>query len=89
MRFRRKPCISTHTGVVNHGRTLIIVVDEIDIWRTAKLLTDQHGNQAAIHAAMKADVLLEAADLDGYAVWRRIIVAIEEMQHTQANGATH
>ncbi len=30
------------------------VIDEIDIWRTAKLQTDQHGSQAAIHAAMQA-----------------------------------
>ncbi len=65
------------------------VVDEIDIWRTAKLLTNQHGDQAAIDAGMKADELLETGDLDGSAVWRRIIRAIEEMQRTQANGATH
>ena len=38
---------------------------------------------------MQADELLAAGDLDGYAVWRRIIVAIEEMRRTQANGATH
>ncbi len=61
MRFRRKLCISTHTGVANHGRALNTVVDEIDIWRTAKLLTDQYGEQATIHAAMKADELLAAA----------------------------
>ena len=65
------------------------MVDEIDILRTAKLLADQYGRRATIHAAMKADALLEAADLDGYSVWRRIIRAIEEMQLTQANGATH
>ncbi len=66
-----------------------MVVDEIDIWRTAKLLTNQHGDQAAIDAGMKADELLEAGDMEGYAVWRRIIRAIEELQRTQATGATH
>jgi hypothetical protein len=65
------------------------VVDEIDILRTAKLLADQYGRRATIHAAMKADALLEAADLDGYAVWRRIIVAIEEMQLALPNGPMH
>ena len=65
------------------------MIDEIDIWRTAKLLTDQHSDEAAIHAAMRADELLAAGDLDGYAVWRRIIRAIEELQRTQANGAMH
>ena len=38
---------------------------------------------------MRADELLETGDLDGYAVWRRIIRTIEEMQRTQANGTTH
>ena len=65
------------------------MADQIDIWRTAKLLSDQHGDKAAIHAAMRADELLEAADMEGSAMWRRIIRAIEEMQLTQANGATH
>ncbi len=32
---------------------------------------------------------LETGDRDGYAVWRRIIRAIEELQRTQANGAMH
>jgi len=54
-------------------------MDEIDIWRSAKLLADQHGVDAAIHAAMKADHFLEQGDLEGAAVWRRIIRAIEEL----------
>jgi hypothetical protein len=28
---------------------------------------------------MKADAMLEAGDLDGYAVWKRILRAIDEM----------
>ncbi len=28
---------------------------------------------------MKADAMLEAGDLDGYAVWRRIVKAVEEL----------
>lgn len=34
----------------------------------------------AIHAAMKADKFLAAGDLDGAAVWKRIIRAINELQ---------
>ncbi len=34
----------------------------------------------AIHAAMRADEQLEAGDLDGYAVWKRILLAVEELQ---------
>ncbi len=29
---------------------------------------------------MRADELLEQADLDGYAVWRRVLRAVEELQ---------
>ena len=29
------------------------------------------------HAAMRADAMLEAGDLDGYAVWKRIVKAVE------------
>ena len=51
----------------------------IDIYRSAKLLIDQHGDEASIHAAMRADALHEKGDLDGYAGWRRIIRAIDEL----------
>ncbi len=42
----------------------------LDTHRTAKLLIDQRGEDAPIHAAMQADELLEAGDLDGAAVLR-------------------
>lgn len=41
--------------------------DDIDIYRSARLLIDQHGDEAAIHAAMKADEFSERGDLDGAA----------------------
>ena len=34
---------------------------------------------APIHAAMRADELLEAGDLDGLAVWKRILRAVDEL----------
>ncbi len=57
---------------------------EIDIYRSAKLLVDQHGEDAPIFAAMQADRCLEAGDLDGKAVWMRVIGAIEELTNTDA-----
>ncbi len=56
--------------------------DEIDIYRSAKLLIDQHGEDAPIFAAMQADKCLAARDLDGKAVWMGVIRAIEELQRT-------
>ena len=47
---------------------------DLDIYRSAKLMIDQHGEAAAIQAAMKADAMLDKGDLDGAAVWRRIVV---------------
>ena len=35
------------------------------------------GDDAAIHAAMRADELMAAGDMDGRAVWLRIVKAIE------------
>jgi hypothetical protein len=54
--------------------------DEIDIYRSAKLLIDQHGEEAAIFAGMQADECLERGDLDGKVVWLAVIKAIEEIQ---------
>ena len=50
--------------------------EEIDIYRSAKLLIDQHGDNASIHAAQEADACLERGDLDGKAVWVRVISVI-------------
>ena len=56
------------------------MTSDLDIYRTARLLIEQHDVEAPIHAAMRADELLDAGDLDGCAVWKRIIRAIEELQ---------
>ena len=56
------------------------VTSDLDIYRSAKLLIDQHGEDAAIHAAMQADKLAEAGDMEGRRVWLRVIKAIEELQ---------
>ncbi len=53
---------------------------EIDIYRSANLLVKQHGKDAPIHAAMRADAMLEKGDLDGYGVWKRILRAVGELQ---------
>lgn len=58
------------------------MIPDIDIWRTAKLLIDKHGADAPIQAAMRADELMAAGDMDGRAIWFRIVRAIEELQAT-------
>ena len=51
-----------------------------DIYRTANLMIKQHGEEASIHAAMKADEMLAQGNLDGKAIWLGVIKAIEELQ---------
>ncbi len=41
-----------------------------------------NGLLVRIHAAKRADAMLEAGDLDGYAVWKRILRLIEALQGT-------
>ncbi len=36
-----------------------------------------------IHAAMRADAMLEKGDLAGAAVWRRVLTAVEELQRKE------
>ena len=56
------------------------MTSNIDIYQTANELIKQHGDDAPIHAAMRADELLDAGDMDGQAVWKRIVAAVEELQ---------
>ena len=55
------------------------MTSDLDIFRTAKLLVDQHGEDAPIHAAMRADELMAKGDLDGQAIWKLILKAIDEL----------
>ena len=64
-------------------------MNERDFWLSAKALVDQHGDDAAIHAAMRADELLDEGDLDGAATWRRVIDAIKELENAVPDGAVH
>ncbi len=52
---------------------------DLDIFRSAQALIKQHGEDAPIHAAMRADAMLGKGDLDGCAVWKRILRAVEAL----------
>ena len=55
------------------------MIPDLDIYRSAQALVKQHGQDAPIHAAMRADAMLEKGDLDGCAIWKRIVKAVEEL----------
>ena len=62
------------------------MIPDLDIYRSANLIAKHHGQDAPIHAAMRADAMLDAGDLDGYAVWKRILRAVEELQKAEPGG---
>ena len=55
------------------------MIAPIDTYRCANELIKQYSDAADIEAAMKADELMEAGDVEGEAVWLRIVKAIEEL----------
>ncbi len=67
------------------------MTSDLDIYRSANVLVNQHGQDAPIEAAMRVDAMLDNGDLDGYAVWRRILRVVEGLQVTVpgADGRVH
>jgi hypothetical protein len=56
------------------------VTSDLDIWRAANLLIKQHGAEAEVMAAQRADFMLHRGDRDGQLVWLRIRRAIVGLQ---------
>ena len=56
------------------------MTSQIDVYRSAKQLIDQHGDEAAIQATYQADAMLDRGDPDGAAAWRRIVTMINVLQ---------
>jgi hypothetical protein len=48
------------------------MTSHLDIYRAAKLIIDQHGAEAVLYAAHRADLLLGEGDGLGSATWRRL-----------------
>ena len=59
------------------------MIPDLDIYRSANVLMKRHGEDAPIQAAMRADAMLEKGDLGGYAVWKRVLRAVEELQRAE------
>ena len=65
------------------------MTSDLDIYRSANELIKQFGDAADIEAAMRADELMDAGDMEGEAVWLRIVKAIEELgAREKPRGAT-
>ena len=55
------------------------MTDEIDIYRAAKAVIDEHGDEAALYASMMADKFLEKADVVAASMWKLILAKIDEL----------
>jgi hypothetical protein len=60
------------------------MTDEQDIYRAAKLVIDQHGDDAADFAMKHSQQLFDAGDREGAATWQLILEAIVELQRERA-----
>jgi hypothetical protein len=58
-------------------------MQEIDIWRTAKLSKDLHGARAICEATMRVDNAAKDAHLDGLRVWKRVTNAVRALQKNE------
>jgi hypothetical protein len=62
------------------------MIDDPDIFRAGKLLIGQHGEDAPLRAAQRADELLKDGDIDGSAVWGRILTGVKELRRGRREG---
>lgn len=51
-------------------------IGERELWSCAQKVIGMHGSDAELHAAQRADELLDAGDLDGQRVWKAILARI-------------
>ena len=66
-----------------------LMVAPIDIWRTARLLIDRHGDLATIEAARRADEMTAKGDMDGRRVWLDVLNAIDDLQGVRPDETKH
>ena len=59
------------------------MTSNLDIYRSAQVLIREHSEDAALEAAQRADAMLEKGDMEGAAVWRRVLKAVEELRRKE------
>lgn len=68
-------------GILN-GRP----VDERDIWSAASQMVKLFGNNAELMAAQRADRALEAGDTFNERLWKRVTLAVRNLQRCHPSG---
>lgn len=67
------------------------MISDLDLWRAADILVKRYGADTPIIAARRVDEMLAAGDIEGQLGWKRIPVAVNELQRTKlaANERRH
>jgi len=60
------------------------MIEEWELWACAHEFVRRHGEDAAIHAAMRADALFDEGDMEGARTFRMIVKKINELQRGAA-----
>ncbi len=53
------------------------MTSDLDIYRTASVLIREHGEDAAMETAQRADAMLDRGSVDGQRVWKRVLAAVK------------
>jgi hypothetical protein len=59
-----------------------LIMEEIEIWRTAAQMLKQHGDTAELACAARLDDMIDRGDVVGEANWKRVLSALVELQRT-------
>jgi hypothetical protein len=59
------------------------MTSDLDIYRTASVLIREHGDEAELVTAQRADSFLEAGDTDGQMIWKRVLAAVKEIKRRE------
>ncbi len=62
------------------------MISDREIWQAAGAMIKRYGEDAATEAESRADELLVEGDAEGYAIWRRIIEAVEGLSGMEPHG---
>ncbi|MEE8392809.1 MAG: hypothetical protein V3R66_00575 [Rhodospirillales bacterium] len=54
-------------------------ITDADIFRSAGKMVKRHGHGAILISALRANELLNQGNMDGYRMWKRIIMVIGEL----------
>ena len=63
------------------------MISDLEIYRAANQLVRRYGEDASFEAATCVDEMLDEGDMDGCAVWKRILRAVEDLQRAKPSSS--